>query len=183
MKSQLIFIHRLQEKPSHDLSLQLFNDIVRPATSAKYLGVEFDEKLNFDKHFKEIVKKAAARLNIFKLLVKNGVGNGALLRLYKTYVRPLFEYGSIAFLPSNTTRLQRLQNDFIRLTLRLPSYIRTDLIHEAAGLDKVKDRLLELNKRLMMKMHELEGVRQITEQSREVIPLNNYLSPLDKLME
>ena len=129
------------------------------------------------------MKKAAARLNIFKLLVKNGVGNGALLRLYKTYVRPLFEYGSIAFLPSNTTRLQRLQNDFIRLTLRLPSYIRTDLIHEAAGLDKVKDRLLELNKRLMMKMHELEGVRQITEQSREVIPLNNYLSPLDKLME
>ena len=40
------------------------------------------------------------------------------------------------------TKLQKLQNSFIRLALRLPRYISTRLLHETSGLPYVKDRLL-----------------------------------------
>ena len=40
------------------------------------------------------------------------------------------------------SKIQRLQNKFIRLVLRLPKYIRTKLLHDSTGLPYVKDRLL-----------------------------------------
>ena len=166
-------IFYLHEQPTHDSCLQLFNDIDRPTAVAKYLGVQFDEKLSFKQHFTIIEKKATSRLNIFKLLVKNGVENSVLIKLYKTCVRPLFEYGNIAFLPANVKRLQQVQNEFIRLSLKLPRYIRINLIHEAAGLEMVENRLLDLNQGLLKKMIEFEAVHEIAERSQSVIPLNN----------
>ena len=180
-KSNLLFIHRLHEQPTDDLSLQLFNDIIRPTTVAKYLGIEFNNKLSFAEHFLQIEKKATSRLNLFKMLVKNGVENHVLVRLFKTYVRPLFEYGSICFLPADINRLQKIQNEFIRLSLKLPRYIRTSLIHEAAGIELVEKRLIDLNQRLLRKMTELETIRNLVESSRAIVPLNGYQSPLDKL--
>ena len=181
-KSNLLIFTNTREKPSNDSSLQLFNEIIRPTTNAKYLGVEFDSKLKFDQHMNTLEQKASSRLNVFKLLVKNGVDNGVLIRLYKTYVRPLFEYGSISFLPANTQRLQRIQNEFIRLSLRLPKYLRTNLIHEAAGLEILENRLLELNYGFFKKIGNLAGVREVTDRSKETIALNNKKSPLDKLL-
>ena len=106
-----------------------------------------------------------------------------LIPLYKIYVRPLFEYGSISFLPVRISQLQRIQNEFIRLCLKLPAYLRNDLIHESAGLELLKDRLIALNSKLMKKMLSLEDIQKTVEKSLSVIPLNNYESPLDCLIE
>lgn len=182
-KSQLLLIHRLNTSPCEDLCIQLFNDIVRPSTSARYLGIKVDDKLRFKEHFREVEAKATSRLNLFKLLVKNGVDKKILIKLYKTYVRPLLEYGSISFLPENLSQLQRIQNDFIRLCLKLPSYIRTDLVHQAAGIEQLKDRLLSLNCHLLEKMLAQKDIQKTVEKSLSVIPLNNYQSPLDTLLK
>ena len=40
------------------------------------------------------------------------------------------------------SKIQRLQNKFIRLALRLPKYISVKLLHDSSGLAYVKDRLL-----------------------------------------
>ena len=40
------------------------------------------------------------------------------------------------------SKIQRLQNKFIRLALRLPKYICTKLLHDSTDLPYVKDRLL-----------------------------------------
>ena len=182
-KSNLLLIHRLHEKPNDDLSIQLFNDIIKPCSSARYLGIQFDNKLKFKDHFMDIESRSTSRLNLFKILVKNGVDNRTLIRLFKTYVRPIFEFGSISFLPARVTQLQRIQNEFIRLSLRLPSYLRTDLIHESAGLEQIKDRLNSLNLNLMRKMLAQEDIQKTVEKSLNVIPLNNYRSPLDSLLD
>ena len=182
-KSNLLLISRLNKKTDESHCIQLFNDIVRPCSSARYLGIQFDEKLRFKEHFKEIESKAASRLNLFKLLVKSGVANVTLIRLYKIYVRPLFEYGSVSFLPARIMSLQRIQNEFIRLCLRLPAYIRTDLVHQSAGLQMLKNRLSMLNNSLLQKMLKLEDIQKTVEKSLAVVPLNNYKSPLDFLID
>ena len=182
-KSNLLLINRLREKPNEDLSIQLFNEIIKPCSSARYLGIQFDDKLRFKDHFMDIESRSTSRLNLFKILVKNGVDNRTLIRLFKTYVRPIFEFGSISFLPARVTQLQRIQNEFIRLSLRLPSYLRTDLIHESAGLEQIKERLNSLNLNLMRKMLAQEDIQKTVEKSLNVIPLNNYRSPLDSLLD
>ena len=182
-KSNLLLMHRLHEKPKENLCIQLFNDIIRPCKSARYLGVQFDSNLNFKEHFDNIHSKATSRLNLFKLLVKNGVENRILINLYKTYVRPLLEYGSLSFLSAKISQLQGIQNEFLRISMRLPSYLRTDLLHKSAGLESVKERLLSLNTNLMKKMLAHVDIKKSVEKSISAIPLNLYKSPLDVLID
>ena len=81
------------------------------------------------------------------------------------------------------TALQRSQNEFLRLSMRLPSYLRTDLLHESAGLETISDRLTSLNSNLMKKMLKHEDIQKTVDKSLNVIPLNNYQSPLDMLLK
>ena len=56
-----------------------------------------------------------------------------------------FEYGSlstITTLDNIISKIQWLQNKFIRLALSLPKYICSKLLHDTAGLPYVKDRPL-----------------------------------------
>ena len=92
------------------------------------------------------------------------------------------EYGSVSFLPARISTLQRSQNEFLRLSMRLPSYLRTDLLHESAGLKPISDRLTSLNCNLIKKMLGHEDIQRTVEKSMNVIPLNNYKSPLDSLL-
>ena len=148
------------------------------------MGILFDDKLSFSEHFSQIELKATTRLNIFKILMKNGVEANTMIRLYKTYVRPLFEYGSISFLPSHgIKRLQSIQNEFIRISLKIPRYIRTSLIHEAAGMELVCDRICSLNSRLMKKMNSQTCIAETITKSNNTIPLNSFKSPLDILTQ
>ena len=38
-------------------------------------------------------------------------------------------------------RLQRIQNEAIRICLKLPKYIRTKLLHEYASLEPIDERI------------------------------------------
>ena len=45
----------------------------------------------------------------------------------------------------------------------------------------VENRLLDLNQGLMRKMIGFEAVHEVAERSPSVIPLNNYVTPLDRI--
>ena len=76
---------------------------------------------------------------------KWGPSPATLIQIYKQCVRPIFEYGSLSTITTSDniiSQIQRLQNKFIRLALRLPKYVCTKLLHDSTGLPYVKDRLL-----------------------------------------
>ena len=113
----------------------------------KVLGITFDSQLNFKKHFEEILDRCNTRYHRLRLLVnkKWGPSPATLIQIYKQCVRPIFEYGSLSTITASDyiiSQIQRLQNKFIRLALRLPKYICTKLLHDSTGLPYVKDRLL-----------------------------------------
>ena len=128
---------------------------MRPVSEAKFLGLEIDESLSFKGHIQECTDRAQSRLNILRILARGGTDPINLLRLYKTYVCPIFEYGCIAFLhvPDMSLRpLQLIQNMALRIVLDLPSYISIDRLHEYASISRVKERLSELGSRHLAKM-------------------------------
>ena len=82
------------------------------------------------------------------------------------YIRPLLEYGSSSFIAASKTKLERLQkvqNEAIRCCLRLPRYIRIDLLHEYAGIDRVEERLKKLN------THLLESMARVNEDVKKLV--------------
>ena len=50
------------------------------------------------------------------------------------------------------TKIQRVQNSFIRLVLR-PKYVSARLLHEALGLPYVRERLITVGQNHLARMH------------------------------
>ena len=156
--------------------------------SAKFLGVIFYQKLNFSEHIKEISTRAQKRLNLLKLLSsKRKLDPYTGINLYKMYIRPLFEYGSIAFLTSSNTninKLQKLQNSAIRSACYLPIYINKSILHSVAQIPTVSQRLLELNTKLLKTMvsHNL-AIKELFAKYLTVSHIKKYYSPLDLLFQ
>ena len=119
----------------------------------KFLGITFDSSLTFKKHFEEILGRCNTRYHRARLIVnkKWGPSPSTILQIYKQCVRPIFEYGSLSTITMSNmiiSKIQRLQNKFIRLALRLPKYISVKLLHDSSGLPYVKDRLLSCATRI-----------------------------------
>ena len=130
-----------------ELNLKLYGETLKIYPQVKFLGITFDSQLNFKKHFEEILDRCNTRYHHLRLLVnkKWGPSPATLIQIYKQCVGPMFEYGSLWTITAPDyiiSKIQRLQNKFIRLTLRLPKYICSKLLHDSTGLPYVKDRLL-----------------------------------------
>ena len=153
-------------RPSHrDCKLQLRGKVVDRATSSKFLGITFDQHLTFNTHFQTIA--STARQRITKLISisnsRHGPSPHTLIRLYKTYVRTLFGYGSAATCvatPKVFRIWEKLQTRLISHALNLPNYIRHDNLRRYADLPTVQDRVLFTGKRWYRKtMHYNEPMR------------------------
>ena len=123
----------------------------------KFLGITFDSKLTFQKHFEEILGRCNTRYHSVKLIVnkKWEPSPSTILQIYKQCVGPIFEYGSLSTITTSDTiisKVQRLQNNFIRLALRLLKYISVKLLHDSSGLPYVKDRLLSCTTRTLKRI-------------------------------
>ena len=99
------------------------------------------------KKTEKILGRCNIRYHRIRLLTnkKWGPSPSTILQIYKQCVRPVFEYGSLSTITTSDTiisKIQRLQNKFIRLALRLPKYISVKLLHDSSCLPYVKDRLL-----------------------------------------
>ena len=150
-----MFIERLRSSDGENYSLHLFNDIIRPTNQAKFLGIEIDDKLTFKNHIEAICTKSQKRLNVLCVLSRSKAEPKVLVQLYKTYIRPIIEYGSFCFLAApkqQFMKLDKIQNEALRTCLHLPSYIRTSLLHEYASVKTLSTRLFDLNKKLLTKM-------------------------------
>ena len=114
----------------------------------KLLGITFDSKFTFQKHFEEILGRCNTIYHRIRLLVNNKTGYPARPPYYKftNNVSGQFSYVALALstITSDTisSKIQRLQNRFIRIALRLPKYISAKLLHDSSGLLYEKDKLL-----------------------------------------
>ena len=121
------------------------------------LGITFDKRMTFTKHFDEILECCNQKFHRLRILVnkKWGSSPATILKIYTKCVRPIFEYGIVSTITVSETvitKIQRVQNSFIRLALRLPKYVSARLLHEASGLPYVRERLITVGQNHLARM-------------------------------
>ena len=66
------------------------------------------------------------------------------MRIYKTYVRPVLEYGAIVILSAaqvHLEKLQKVQNKALRIAFRKPIHTQITDLHETAGIEPIREWL------------------------------------------
>lgn len=109
--------HRLNDLPTH-ISTEEHSIAVK--NSNKFLGVKLDQKLKFKECIQDIKKKIEKRINLLRVVNKTwwGAHPQTSLELYKTLIRPILDYGSIAYHSSPHVKvLDKVQYRCIRICI------------------------------------------------------------------
>ena len=135
--------------------------------------------MTFVSHFEEILECCNQNFHCLKILVykKWGPSPTTILQIYKQCVRPIFEYGIVSTITvskSVITKIQRVQNSFIKLALRLPKYVSARLLQEASGLPYVRERLITVGQNHLARMHANPLVEHTINSARTNIAWDKY---------
>ena len=157
-EKKVIIFSKFQISIRTEPDLSLYGDLLSYYPHIKFLGITFDNRMTFAKHFEEILECCNQKFHRLRLLVskKWGPSPETILQIYRQCVRPIFEYGIVSTITVSETvitKIRRVQNSFIRLALRLPKYVSARLLHEASGLPYVKERLTSVGQNHLARMH------------------------------
>ena len=178
-KIKVIMFSKSQTAIRAEPALSLYGDLLLYYPHIKFLGITFDNRMTFVKQFEEILVRCNETFHRLRILVnrKWGPSHTAILQIYKQCVRPMFEYGIVSTITVSETvitRIQRVQNSFISLALRLPKYVSVRLLHEASGLPYVRERLITVSHNYLARMHANPLVEHAINSDRTSIAWDKY---------
>ena len=133
-KPKVIIFCKSQTAIRAEPALSLYGDLLSYYPQIKFLGITFDNRMTFTKHFEEILEPCNQKFHGLRILVnkKWSSSPATILQIYEQCVRPIFECGIVSTITVSETvinKIQRVQNSFIRLVLHLPKYVSARLLH------------------------------------------------------
>ena len=184
-QSKTKLIHFSRGKFTSKQSVTINNSKITVCSETKFLGLTLDRKLLFNKHFSEQQSKASFRLHRLNMIHsgKFGPSQNSMLRLYKCYLRSLFEYGNASTnIASKTTfqKYEKIQRQFATRILRFPSHVSNNTINKHCNLDSIKDRNIYLSKKWYAKTQQpSSNVKQFTNSIIKIFPtIDKQLTPI-----
>ena len=185
-KTKVMIFSKSRSAIRAEPSLSLCGDLLSYYAHIKFLGITFDNRMTFTKHFEEILERCNNKFHRLRILVnkKWGRSPATILQIYKQCVKPIFECGIVSTITvseSVINKIQRVQNSFIRLALRLLKYVSARLIHEASGLPYVRERLIIVGQNHLARMHTNPLVEHTINSARTNIEWDKYKTPISIL--
>ena len=176
-KSVRVLFERKKSNRLKPQDVKYNGQVIPSSSSVKFVGITFDSALTFRSHFRTVANLACHRLLKMNSIFSStyGPSTSTLIRLNKSYIRSLFDYGAPATCvasPDVQLSWERIQNHFISRALSIPLFIHNDRKRNHAYLPPINDRNLYLAKRWYRRaMQHNRGVHrqshsQQTQQSR-----------------
>ena len=110
--------------------------------SYKYLGITLDANLNFKKHIKLCIKSASYKTLLLSEIRKY-ITMDAAIRIFKTMILPLIDYGDVLYHETNGVliqKLQTLQNRCLRICTYKNYHISVQDLQELCTVTILKMR-------------------------------------------
>lgn len=187
IKSNLIHFNKNPRKQVSNLnSVILFGSQIPIVNQAKFLGVTFDNKLNFKAHIDDLITRTRYPLLSLKRLSYKAKLSPALgFQIFSALIRSIWEYGSVTFISASQTdlyKLERVHLQALRAILRIPSFVPNSETYPSLGTTPLGIRFRLLNQRLANKF--IPHDPNILHLARKILhnnPLNNYRTSLGSL--
>ena len=116
---------------------------VRTCQSQKHLGFILEECYNFTEHINSKISKCDKLIGIIKKLSISFPRN-ALLRIYKSFIRPHLDYANIIYdKPNNASFKNKIENVQYRACIAITGAIKgmsQECVYRELGLESLTDR-------------------------------------------
>lgn len=136
-KTVVMVFHHPNRPPPRQPSIVLHGTTLSVVSQHKHLGLIIESSLRWNRYVDHILAKSLHRL--FQIhRIRSSLNSFALCFLYKTYVRPIIEYASLAYcnIPvALSDKLERFQRKAARVCLRIPLFKPVHHSHLLHSLD------------------------------------------------
>lgn len=197
-KSQfIIFNHNPDERfPKVNIN----NYEIKAQTIIKYLGVHFDQKLNFNHHTKVTKKKCQTRAKHFRALTyrNKGINTKTAAHIYISICRPLLEYAHPIYIncrPPAIKNLQTAETTALRSITRMRHHRNqlhnppNSLLYERTQITPIPDRINALTNKLTSRTDYADTIEPLcikrpeNHHSKYKFPTKTILEEITKLRE
>ena len=120
----------------------------------KHLGIMLDNRLSWNTHIQSIANRAMKHIDVMKRL-RWKLDRNTLEIIYKSYVRPVMEYGCVIWNNCSNENVEILENIQLEAARIVTGAIRNtwhDNLYEETGWEKLSDRRKRQNLLLFHKM-------------------------------
>ena len=162
----VIFSNKID--PEQGISLKFKNEIIKFDSTVKFLGVNCDRWLTWKAHIQYVINRCNERMNLLRADKKT------LLTLYRTLIRSVVDYGSIAYdNASKTTKklLDQIQSKALRICCGAMMMTPIAAMQVDCGETSLELRRKELQLQYAAKLH--ASVENPTKSIIEVRRQNN----------
>lgn len=147
------------------MRLILNNEEIRESPSAKYLGMTFNRRGTATDHVNDIIQRVGQRLGFLRSLKKRKmIPSTYVLFAYKTFLRPVFEYGYPAWCGGlsnkDRLRLERIQRRAIKIARDWPLWTPTHHIYSETPIEPLFSRLNKLGRKFLGRHPDMEVIAQ-----------------------
>lgn len=145
-KTKLMVFTR--KRKQEDIVCWINGKRIKKTDGWKYLGIYFDEKLNFDEHIKNMTMKARKQFGYFRTYTNKitGITSDLALKIYKAHIRPILEYGTQIWGGTTESRLRKvdgIQHWCLTRLLGVPRRARQEEIRNFCKMKPLKTRRKE----------------------------------------
>ena len=91
-KTKVIIFSKSRSAIRAEPALSLYGDLLSYYPHIKLLGITFDNRMTFTKHFEEILERCNQKFHRLRILInkKWGLSPKTILQIYKQRIRPIF---------------------------------------------------------------------------------------------
>lgn len=138
-------LFRRTRKPQRPVQLYMNNTVLPTVPNHKFLGITFDEKMNWTPHINELYRSCSKKLKLLKMLSHRewGAGRRSLLNVYKALILSKIDYGSIVYSSARQGVLKKLDpihNTAIRICTGAYRSSPIDSLLVEAGVPSLENR-------------------------------------------
>ena len=102
---------------AEDFNIIVDNDILNLTDDMTVLGINIDNKLNFNSHVSSMCNKAGRQLNVLQRL-KGSLDYASRLSIYKSFIMSNFDYCPVVWMFTSKSALLKLETIFKKRALR-----------------------------------------------------------------
>ena len=170
------------------LDIQLLGEKVKQVASHRFLGVKFDDRLDWKTHVDEMVNSATPRINAIKRLAAKSIWQNPqwIHRIHNSVVNSMWQFGVIAYCTANLSiwkKITTCHSRSIKAYCGVPNFVSYERVCNALGIKDIKTDLLTFGKKRLCAIAAFSPFGPKIIENRKLNAAGIYKSPTEVLLD